>query len=277
MSEANIFDQMSVLVAKEIPGFSVRYKNESWLMKLFGLLAKPFNPTFMTGFITTLYPVVYFPDRAYVTRFPDRSAEILAHEFVHLWDAHRHRVTFTLGYMVPQILAVPLIALYLFLGSWIPGLALAATVPLVMLMGLISSVKVRQIGSIACLALGLGVYLGLAIWLSGWWAFLAAGALLPMGPWYAPFRAASEYRGYAMGIAWRYWLSHKVDEGYLGHVAANFTGFNYFRMDPKKSRVQNKLGKAVASCVSGDILRGEDNSPYKEIYEFLEFKGLIHV
>lgn len=101
-----IFDAMTVEIGKKVPGFQVRYKNESWSQKLIGLLARPFNPTYTTGFITTFYPYVYYPSKKDVEANPGSAWRVLAHEYVHLLDTKAHPILFRLRYVMPQILAL---------------------------------------------------------------------------------------------------------------------------------------------------------------------------
>jgi len=106
---------MSVVCLREVPDFAVRYKDKSWSQRLLGLLSYPFNRKYMTDYITTLYPYVYFPGR------PAQSEDwkVLAHEYVHLYDMKRHPLLFRLGYAFPQMLGIfSLGALFAFLTPW---------------------------------------------------------------------------------------------------------------------------------------------------------------
>jgi len=86
----------------------IRYKNESPLMKIIGVLLF-FNPKFMTRYTTTLTffgrSTVYFPDRSYALQY-SKFWRTLAHELVHASDATRSPILFNLGYLFPQILAI---------------------------------------------------------------------------------------------------------------------------------------------------------------------------
>lgn len=276
MPEANLFEQVSAIVSKEIPGFSVQYKDQSKFMKILGLFTRLFNPDFMKRYITTIYPTVYFPNKEMIEKSPNRYADILGHEFVHLWDARRRYWSFTLGYLVPQIFAIPLLLLYFVLGSWIPAIPLFSGILLAVLACMIPSERVSRIVAILCFAVGILGYLALSVVFSGWFAFLAFAALVPLGPWPAPFRSASEYRGYAVDIAWRYWTSGNVGEDFSAYIVGIFTGFDYYRMGFTKERVEKMVGKIVSDCVSGDILNGEENKPYRLIHDLLKDNGMIH-
>ncbi len=116
-----IYDALIVLVQKEIPGFKIAYKSESKLQFLIGTLLWPISPTYMTDFVSTVYPVVYFPDPLSTRASPEESWKILAHEYVHLWDQKRARLSFPLSYLFPQILA--LLSLGAFAAfAWLPAL-----------------------------------------------------------------------------------------------------------------------------------------------------------
>lgn len=106
------FDAMVSLVRKQIPNMEIRYKTDSTLMKVLGVLMWLFNRHFMTRYVTTLYPHVYFPSREFVEEHPWRATKILAHEFVHLWDRKRVGPWFSFRYALPQLLfVVPLLTL----------------------------------------------------------------------------------------------------------------------------------------------------------------------
>jgi hypothetical protein len=114
------FNRALAFIGGHIPGFSIKYKNTSWLMKALGVLIWLFNRRFMTDYVTTLRWTVYFPSPGFITKNPDLSAQILMHEFVHLWDRKQEGIAFSLLYALPQGLVVfPLLAL-LGAGWFIP-------------------------------------------------------------------------------------------------------------------------------------------------------------
>lgn len=85
-------------------GAAIRYKPESWLMRLIGRLMF-FNPTFMTQYVTTIGTAIYFTSRAEVdTERPDW--ETLAHEVQHVRDDQSH-FAYKFRYLFPQVLALP--------------------------------------------------------------------------------------------------------------------------------------------------------------------------
>jgi len=119
------------LAEKEIPGFQVKFKNESWTSKVLGFLTWPFNKRYMQDFTTTRGKTVFFPSRKWMLDRQMVAAKVLAHELVHLWDRkHRNFITHECWYMFPQILAL-FSLLALFGGSWMHCLwFLCALLPL---------------------------------------------------------------------------------------------------------------------------------------------------
>jgi hypothetical protein len=93
-------------VKSMIPGFQVKFKNQSRLMKVLGVPLWPFNRTFMTEYVTTLRWTVYFPSGESIKNNPENAIEPLMHEFIHLWDRRQNGVWFSVGYLSPQIWAI---------------------------------------------------------------------------------------------------------------------------------------------------------------------------
>jgi len=110
-------EQIEEVVRQEIPDFAIVKKSQSKLMQNINKVAKIFNPRFMSGYTTTLYPKIYIPD--------DRAEDpdfwkVVAHELVHLVRAKKMGLLHTLSYGFPQILA-PLGLLSIgaiWLGPW---------------------------------------------------------------------------------------------------------------------------------------------------------------
>lgn len=94
---------------RHLPGFTVRFKDESFWQRVIGLLLF-FNKAYMTSFTTTLGRTVYFPSRAHYEAVPLRTLTTLAHEYVHAWDHNKHGFWFSLSYLLPQLFAAPLLA-----------------------------------------------------------------------------------------------------------------------------------------------------------------------
>jgi hypothetical protein len=101
-----LYDSLYSWLKSEIPGFEVRYKNESRMQRLWGWFwsKTKLNPYYMVSTTTTVRPYVYSPNKKFVTRNYARSTRILAHEAVHLFD--QKNKLFYLKYTSPQILAI---------------------------------------------------------------------------------------------------------------------------------------------------------------------------
>ena len=99
------------------PKLKIKYKDESWLMKLIGKLVF-FSPGFMTEYTTTIGETVYYPSEKFVKLHPVSSSVVLLHELVHLHDQKKiGKIPFIFSYLFPQIL-VPVCILLLLLVSW---------------------------------------------------------------------------------------------------------------------------------------------------------------
>jgi hypothetical protein len=110
------FQELASAAQKHFPDLKIKYKNQSWLMKLLGILLF-FNKDFMTSYTTTLGSSVYFPTEAFIKLRPVSSIIILLHELVHIKDAYKYsKPLFGFLYLSPQILL--LLCIPLFLISW---------------------------------------------------------------------------------------------------------------------------------------------------------------
>ncbi len=92
---------------RELPGFSIRYKDESPLQRGIAVLVRPFNRRYLDGYTTVMFGNVYFPSREWCEAVgPTALYRILRHEAVHLRDARRWPVLFHLSYLfgAPAIL-----------------------------------------------------------------------------------------------------------------------------------------------------------------------------
>jgi len=95
------------LCVREIPGFKVRFKEDSFKMKAIGVFLWPVNRKFMKGYTTTVYPFVYFPSRKWLAENKAHAAKVLAHEFTHLWDEKdRGHLAYKVSYLSPQIVGI---------------------------------------------------------------------------------------------------------------------------------------------------------------------------
>lgn len=87
-------------------GLQIRFKDESFFMKLLGFILF-FNPKFMTNYTTTIGRTVYFPNHKWLAEKKDDVAHVLAHELVHIRDADEAgSLIFSYGYLFPQSFAV---------------------------------------------------------------------------------------------------------------------------------------------------------------------------
>ena len=101
------FEKFETSLAEKLPGFEVKFKDESTLMKIIDKILF-FNKTFMTGFITTIGSTVYWPSRERLEQSGLGALSTLAHEYRHAKDAKKITgVLFSLLYLLPQILAAP--------------------------------------------------------------------------------------------------------------------------------------------------------------------------
>lgn len=102
-------------VEEKIPGFAVHQKSSSRVMRFLGSVLF-FVPTFMTSFVTTLYPKIYVPDLSRWKSNHTGTLKTLSHEYVHLSDRKRLGFLFNLIYLSPQVFA--LLALLSFYNLW---------------------------------------------------------------------------------------------------------------------------------------------------------------
>jgi len=87
-------------LGEELAGFCVCYKDESRLQRLIGVLLRPFNRAYMTGYTTVMFGRVYFPSRGWRRgRDPREIYCTLRHEAVHLRDARRFPLLFQMSYL----------------------------------------------------------------------------------------------------------------------------------------------------------------------------------
>lgn len=99
------------------PKLKIKYKDQSWVMRLISKLLI-FNNGFMTQYTTTVGDTIYFPSEKFIRCHPVSSSVVLLHELVHLHDQKRiGRIPFTLSYLFPQIL-VPICLLLFSLITW---------------------------------------------------------------------------------------------------------------------------------------------------------------
>jgi hypothetical protein len=116
-------------------GVRVRFKSDSKLHRLIGILLWPVNRRYMTSFITTLGKDVWWPGERWDRSDPQVRFRVMAHELQHVLDRVDHPWGFPIGYVMPQALAV---LSFLALGAfwslqWLWALlALTALIPGIM-------------------------------------------------------------------------------------------------------------------------------------------------
>ena len=110
------FQDLVTAAQKDFPDLQIKYKDQSWLMKLISIILF-FNKYFMTSFTTTIGSKVYFPNESVIKARPVSAAIVLIHELVHVYDSKKYnKFLFGFLYLTPQVFA--LLCLPLFLVSW---------------------------------------------------------------------------------------------------------------------------------------------------------------
>jgi hypothetical protein len=121
------FQKLVANFSKTLPGFNIKYKNESTLMKIISYILF-FNKVFMTNMITTLGKTVYFPNEEDLKNTESYSKSVvLAHEFRHAMDASNFwkQMWMSITYLFPQILA-PFMLILLPFCWWLSLILFAA-------------------------------------------------------------------------------------------------------------------------------------------------------
>lgn len=106
------YDKLVCLIANKIPGFEIRFKNRHWHQYVLAFLLWPFNRRYLAHYTTTLYPRVYFPSQDWLESNYQGAFEVLAHEYVHLFDRkHEGAWSFNSAYLLPQLAGLGLLGL----------------------------------------------------------------------------------------------------------------------------------------------------------------------
>jgi len=87
------------------PKFEIKFKDESKLMKFFGILAQ-FNKKFMSRYTTVIGYTVYFPSRKWMAENWRKTFYVLSHESIHMANHDANPIKHVLGYTFPQNLSV---------------------------------------------------------------------------------------------------------------------------------------------------------------------------
>lgn len=112
------FNDIVNTALKSFPSLQIAFKDTSPLMRILGTILF-FTPGFMTKYITTIYPTIYFPNQAYInnTADPISASVVLLHEITHCHDAKSiNPLLFGILYLSPLALIIP--SSFLFLISW---------------------------------------------------------------------------------------------------------------------------------------------------------------
>jgi hypothetical protein len=104
------------LVQAKHPEIRLLPKGDSFLMKVVGLILRPFNPSFNSRFTTTIGSTIWMPSEVANSLSEDQFLEVMAHEVQHILDHKEKTILFEVGYLFPQILA--LLSLFAFCGFW---------------------------------------------------------------------------------------------------------------------------------------------------------------
>ena len=111
------FNELVTKAQTYFPNLQIKYKDQDPLMKVLSALLF-FNPGFKNQFITTIGNTIYWPNQEFVQNNTKAVSEIFIHECTHMYDEKRiGSVPFKLGYLFPQILALPMLLL-LFVLTW---------------------------------------------------------------------------------------------------------------------------------------------------------------
>lgn len=97
--EPVVLQELCAQMAREIPGFSVGFKDQSWHQKALGALLWPINRRYVDGYVTVLGRTAWWPSEARFRADAARSIGTLLHERVHLWDWRDNPLWFPASYV----------------------------------------------------------------------------------------------------------------------------------------------------------------------------------
>jgi hypothetical protein len=256
-------------VRKVIPGFEIRYKDQSFIQKVIGFLMYPWNREYMTRYTTTLAPFIYFPSKEAYESLPRSSLSLVAHEMVHMFDTSKHPIWFRLSYALPQAASLLPLALYAALAghkAWIVALPLLGYI-------IGCALAKKSIALFWCvLAASVVAASVCAVLMTGWAAAALFAGLAMFAPWPSPWRASWEHRGYAMTVAVMAWTFGLVPELVKQNVLRQFTTSAYFFMSWDQASTYAKIDEAVKAAQSGSL---QKEFPYSVVHAFLDERGLL--
>ena len=270
--DLQVLKDFELALGEDIPGFKVEFKNNSKFHKLLGFLTYPFNPFYMTSYISTIGKSVAFPTRQQYEANPLGSFVVNGHESVHMRDGIKHgKWGYERTYLAPQVYGLlPMLAYAIWSGVffWIPLL------PIVGYVLACWAARASRVLMVIVLAAALIATLWLAITLTGWKVLVLIAGLAFFAPWPSPGRTKWELRGYTTNIAIRHWLRLPVDEEFKQRLVKHFTSGDYYFMSWGIARIDNAITEAHNDVVSGRIL---DDSSYAFIHNFLKERSLLPV
>ncbi len=118
MNDIQKFDELVDTITRTVPDFQIKFKKESFLMKVLDKLLF-FNKNFLTGYNTTIGKTVYLKSRAAFESNRGTYLRTLCHEYLHIMDYIHRPIRYVLGYIFPQILAIfSLGAFFAFINPW---------------------------------------------------------------------------------------------------------------------------------------------------------------
>lgn len=278
---------------------SYRWKKDLALHKLISFYLRPFNHRYMEGFTTTVYPHTDFPEKK--TGDDNSMIRTEFHENMHKWRRYCDGFIWSLKYAYPQILAIPFLLAAAILGGAF-GLS-----------GLVAFLLLFHIGLFACnasraedgrpsgwskaafyvlTALGGAAAVGGAIYGGKWFAFFYLGAAVFVSP--QPFKAFwrrdEEVLGYTVSLYYSWLRTNVVTDTTVDYYVRNFTGGNYFWMEPDGKKVKDEFMFQIARFQNNEEAflanwgwKGKRGKAYPKMAEpfrmmrrFMEKEGLIH-
>jgi hypothetical protein len=267
--DPGLLDLFEAELRRVVPELRVKFKDETPFQRFLGVLASPFNATYLTTSTTTFGNTVYFPSRAHYTAKPLSSLSVLAHEFVHIYDSQKDRL-FQVKYAFPQALTVlPMMVYALLAGrhAWIALLPLVGYIVGVLL--------AKKSEFLLVLAFTLGVTsMAFFGWVfTGWKILVMLSSFGFLGPWASSWRTGYELRGYGMAIAVVQWVTGKQDKKYQDSIANQFTGSRYLYMCRDRAYIERTLEATRQQAEIGAL---ENVSPYSIVYSFLYAHQLLY-
>jgi hypothetical protein len=250
-------------IEKEVPSFTIRFKNESPLMQALGALMYPFNQSFLADYTTTIGPTVYFPSKRDYEADPDSSLVTLAHEYVHIYDSKQAGFRFQLSYAAPQVYMLPVTLLYgILVTPWPVAVMIGAFVSFAILAKELKKpwlFWVLFVPAILCALVW-------AVLASGWLSLLLVAGLAFLGPWPSAGRTHWELRGYMMSVAVMAWRSAvALPDETIVFFAKQFTGPDYYFM-ARGNDPEFELRVAMNRALKGQL---QLDAPYSTVHDFL--------